>query len=203
MPKSPDTVPFYLFPYQQARLAGVRGFDALLWASRAGQRVRFEAIARSCPLAERRILDAGCGRADLLGHLLENGTVPASYVGLEGIPESVRAARRRRYPRCEIVRADFVLQPEALRAGADVIVFSGSLNTLARPQFYETLRAAWDAAGEWLVFNFLCSRLWCGESWLSWHRVSAVMEFCRDLGGEPRSDTSYLDGDCTVSVRRH
>jgi len=197
-----DSVPFYLYPYYEARQQGARGFDALLWASPEGQRVRFEAIARSCPLAEKRILDAGCGRADLLGFLLERGIVPAHYTGLEMVPASVRAARRRKYARCTIVAADFVRQPEKLRVGADVVIFSGSLNTLSRPQFYRNLRAAWEAAGEWLVFNFLSSRAWTGADWLSWHRRSSVLAFCRSLGGEPRFDESYLEGDCTVAVRK-
>jgi SAM-dependent methyltransferase len=203
MPKAAGPVPFYLYPYHDARRQGAKGFDALLWSSREGQRVRFEAIARSCPLAEAKILDVGCGRADLLGYLLERGIVPAHYTGLDVIPASLRAARRKKYPHCEILRAaDFVRKPEKLQVGAGVVVFSGSLNTLSRPQFYRTLRAAWEATGEWLVFNFLSSQIWCGEDWLSWHRRSSVLAFCRSLGGVPRYDESYLEGDCTVAVRK-
>lgn len=202
MPKPAEPVPFYLYPYHEARQQGAKGLDALLWTSQAGQQARFDAIARLCPLAGKRIVDAGCGRADLLGRLLELGIVPAHYTGLEMIPATVRAARRKRYERCQIVRADFVREPERLRVGADVVVFSGSLNTLTRPRFYRTLRAAWEAAGQTLVFNFLSSQFWCGEEWLTWHRRQTVLAFCRSLGGEPRFDDSYLEGDCTVAVPR-
>ena len=203
MPKPAGPIPFYLYPYHEARQQGAKGFDALLWSSREGQRIRFEAIARSCPLAERTILDVGCGRADLLAYLLERGTVPAHYTGLDMIPASLRAARRRKYERCTILTAaDFVRKPEKLLVGADVVIFSGSLNTLSRPLFYRTLRAAWAATGEWLVFNFLSSRSWCGEDWLSWHHRSSVLAFCRSLGGEPRCDDSYLEGDCTIAVQK-
>lgn len=202
MPKANATIPFYLYPYVEARQQGAKGFDALLWASKEGQRIRFEAIARNCPLAEKKILDAGCGQADLMGFLLERGVLPARYTGMDMVPASLRTARRRKYPRCEIVAADFVSEPERLKVGADVVIFSGSLNTLSRPRFYRTLRAAWEAAGEWLVFNFLSSRNWCGEDWLTWHRRRTVLAFCRSLGGEPRFDEGYLDGDCTVAVRK-
>jgi SAM-dependent methyltransferase len=202
MPKPAEPVPFYLYPYLEARRQGAKGFDALLWSSPEGQRVRFEAIARSCALGGARILDVGCGRADLLGHLLERGIAPAHYTGLEMVPASLRAARRKKYERCTIRTADFVRQPEKLQVGADVVIFSGSLNTLSRPQFYSTLSAAWAAAGRWLVFNFLSSRSWCGEDWLCWHRRSSVLAFCRSLGGEPRFDESYLEGDCTIAVRK-
>src|ERR1700712_272319 len=128
MPKSPksmdDEVPFYLYPYHDARRQGAKGFDALLWSNREGQRLRFDAIARSFPLAEMRLLDVGCGRADLLGHLLERGIIPAHYTGVEIIPATVRAARRKKYARCAIVAADFVREPEKLRVGADVVIFS-------------------------------------------------------------------------------
>ena len=202
MPKATAPVPSYLYPYHEARQHGVKGFDALLWTGLEAQWIRFDAILRSCPLAERRIVDVGCGRADLLGYLLERGIVPAHYTGLERIPATIRAARRRKYERCEIVAADFVRQPEKLQVGADVVIFSGSLNTLSRPQFYRTLRAAWSAAGQALVFNFLSSQYWCGECWLHWHRRQSVLAFCRSLGGEPRLDDSYLEGDCTIVVTR-
>jgi len=118
------------------------------------------------------------------------------------IPASVRAARRRKYDRCEILKTDFVRRPEKLQVGADVVIFSGSLNTLSPEEFYDTLRAAWEAAGSCLVFNFLNSQSWCGEDWLYWHHRQDVIAFCRGLGGEVRFDESYLDGDCTVAVRR-
>lgn len=200
MPKATDSVPVYLHPYHDAREHGARGFHALLWSSREGQQVRFEAIARSCPLADRRILDVGCGRADLLGYLLDRGILPAHYTGLDGVPASLRAARRKKYARCKILAADFVREPEKLQVGADVVVFSGSLNTLPRPQFYRTLLAAWAATGQCLVFNFLSSQYWAGDPWLFWHRRSSVLAFCRSLGGDPRFDESYLPGDCTVAV---
>ncbi|HSF41218.1 MAG TPA: class I SAM-dependent methyltransferase [Thermoanaerobaculia bacterium] len=202
MPKATGPIPRYLYPYHDARQQGMKGFHALLWYSQEGQRARFEAIARSCPLADLEILDAGCGRADLLGYLLERGILPAHYTGLEGIPASLRAARRKKYARCKILAGDFVREPEKLQVGADVVVFSGSLNTLSRPQFYSTLGAAWAATGQWLVFNFLSAKLWAGDPWLTWHRRSSVLAFCRSLGGEPRFDESYLEGDCTIAVRR-
>jgi SAM-dependent methyltransferase len=203
MPKETPPVPFYIYPYHEARELGAKGFDALLWASREGQQARFAAIARSFPLAGKRILDVGCGRADLMGFLLERGIVPAHYMGMDAIPATLRAARRRKYPRCEILpAADFVQEPEKLKVGADVVIFSGSLNTLTRPKFYRALRSAWEATGQCLIFNFLNSQSWCGEDWLYWHRRPSVLKFCRSLGGEPRFEEGYLEGDCTVAVRK-
>ncbi len=197
-----EPTPFYLLPYENARQQGAKGIHALLWTGLDAQRIRFDAIVRNCPLAGLRLLDVGCGRADLLGYLLERGIVPAHYTGVEMIPATLRAARRKRYERCDIVAADFVREPEKLQVGADVVIFSGSLNTLTHTQFCRTLRAAWDAAGQSLVFNFLSTMYWCGEDWLQWHRRDAVLDFCNSLGGKVSFDVSYLAGDCTVVVGR-
>jgi SAM-dependent methyltransferase len=202
MARATGPVPFYLRPYQNARDHGVKGFQALLWSSREGQAVRFEVIARALDLTGRTLLDVGCGRADLLVHLLERGTAPAHYTGLEMMPAAIRSARRRRLADCRIVAGDFVREPETMAVGAEVVVFSGSLNTLSRPQFYRTLTAAWAVARRALAFNFLCSRFWCGEDWLTWHRKQTVLAFCRSLGGEPRAVDGYLRGDCTILMER-
>jgi SAM-dependent methyltransferase len=199
---SSEPTPFYLLPYANARQQGARGIHALLWTGEEAQTIRFDAIVRNCPLAGLRLLDVGCGRADLLGYLLERGIFPAHYTGVEMIPATLRAARRKRYERCDILAADFVREPEKLQVGADVVIFSGSLNTLAHTQFYRTLRAAWEAARQSLVFNFLSTMYWCGEDWLYWHRRDNVLDFCNSLGGEVSFDESYLGGDCTVVVRR-
>src|SRR5262249_53805781 len=115
-----------------------------------------------------------------------------------------RAARRRRLERCTIVQADFVRHPEALRVGADVVVFSGSLNLLSSRAFYRSLARAWAAAGRWLAFNFLFSPALPGDPWLPWHRPAAVMAFARRLPGVAavRRIEGYEPGDCTIVVRR-
>lgn len=192
----------YLRAYVQAHRQGARGVDSLLWEDLRAQEVRFEALARNCRLQGRRLLDVGCGRADLLGYLHARGTVPAHYVGLEAQPWLARAARRKRYPNCVIRVADFVRQPEALHALASVVIFSGSLNFLPRRLFYRSLRHAWAATRRQVVFNFLSSPELSGASSLVWHRKAAVVAFARRLGAMVRVDDGYEPGDCTVVMTR-
>jgi trans-aconitate methyltransferase len=198
----PDRRAAYLGPYSRAHRRKVRGASALLWVGRRDQIVRFEAIARTCPLRGRRVLDVGCGPADLLGYLHRRGIVPAHYVGLEAQSWLARAARRRRYPNCSIVEGDFVQAPETMAVGADVVIFSGSLNLLSSRQFYRTIREAWAATRGWLVFNFLSSPELADAPWLFWHRRSAVAAFARRLGAIVRVHDDYEDGDCTVVMRK-
>jgi hypothetical protein len=131
-------------------------------------------------LAGRRVLDVGCGRAELLGYLLRRGIEPSHYTGLEAQAWLVRSARRRGYPASTILQGDFVREPSRMRVSADVVVFSGSLNFLQSREFYGCLRAAWAAAGEALAFNFLTSPLLTGARGLRWHQPASVLAFARD-----------------------
>jgi SAM-dependent methyltransferase len=194
--------PSYLAPYQRAHGRGLSGARALLWIEKRDQVVRFEAIVRAVPLAGRRVLDAGCGPADLLGYLRRRRIVPAHYTGLEAQPWLARAARRRRYPRCTIVEADFVRDPEALDVGADVVVFSGSLNLLAARDFQRSIRAGWAATRRWLVFNFLCTPDLAGARWLRWHRPATVRALAARLGADARLIQGYEAGDCTAVLTK-
>lgn len=198
----PATTPRYLVPYVQAREQKARGVSALLWEDLRSQTIRFEAIARLCPLAGLRVLDVGCGQADLLGYLHARGIVPAHYIGLEAQPWLARAARRKRYENSSVLVADFVQEPGRLDTGADVLVFSGSLNFLPSPLFYRSLATGWAATRRWLVFNFLCSPDLAGAAGLHWHRRDAVLAWARRRTSSVRMDDSYEDGDCTVVMRK-
>jgi SAM-dependent methyltransferase len=195
--------PEYLRPYYEARQRNARGVHALLWNSEETQRVRFEAIARNCPLAGLDLLDVGCGRADLLGFLRERGIQPSRYTGIEAVESSIRAARRRKYEGVRFIKADFVKKPEILNIGADVVIFSGSLSTLPEDRFYETLERAWSSAVHALVFNFLCTpRSPDDADWIVLHHPATVAAFARSLAGDVRIDNGYMDDDCTIVMRK-
>ncbi len=196
-----DERPDYLEPYERAARRHGAGFGALLWASPQTQSLRFEAIRRLVDLNGKRLLDVGCGRADLLDYLIAHKVRLASYVGIEGVAALADAARAKGHPRSEIIEADFVAELEQLAAAAaDVIIFSGSLNTMDSSGFYSTLRRAYDAAGETLVFNFLCSSRLAGADYLVWHPADEVMSFARTLSDRVRKLEDYLPGDCTVAM---
>jgi hypothetical protein len=195
--------PFYLEPYLQAASRHGGSFGALLWASPRSQATRFHALTRAYRFKGKSVLDAGCGRADLLDYLVESGQGPGHYVGLEAV-EVLADAAEQRHPagKAMIVRADFVSEPIRMFVGADVVVFSGSLNTLQQGEFERTLRVAFEAATEALVFNFLSSPRLAGAKHLLWHRVEDV---CRLVGGMTRDYwviDDYMEGDATVVARR-
>jgi SAM-dependent methyltransferase len=190
----------YLGPYQRAAERHGAGFGSLLWASPATQAARFEAICRLVNLRRKRVLDVGCGRADFLDYLLRRKVKVTSYVGIEGVAALAEVACEKGAGVARIVQGDFLANPELLETGAQVVVICGSLNTMDADGFYSTLRRAYAAAEEALVFNFLCSSRLAGADYLSWHSVEEVMGLARTLSDRVRKVEDYLVGDCTVMM---
>ncbi len=185
-----DEVPAepYLKPYLRAVEQHGAGFRSLLWASPRTQADRFEAMTRLYEFTGRNVLDAGSGRADFLDYLLSHKITPAHYVGLEAVPALAAAARAKSHRNAIIIQADFVRDPSRLLVGADVVVFSGSLNTLDAETFYATIRTAYNAAAEAVVLNFLSSPDLAAAQWLTWHHTKEVMTFAQSLS--PKSQSS-------------
>ena len=197
--------PAYLRPYAAAAQAHGPGFRALLWASRKTQEARFDAMLRLADPRGLAVLDVGCGCGDLVDFLVLRGSAPARYIGLEGVAELADVARRKHPAVAEssIVRADFIAQPWRMRqADADIVYCSGALNTIDESDFYRAIRSAFYAAGRTLVFNFLSSPLLAGETYLRWHYRRDVLSFARSLSRRADVIDDYLEGDCTIAIRK-
>jgi SAM-dependent methyltransferase len=190
----------YLEPYLEATEQYGPGFSALLWASPKTQRARFDAIARAYPVRDKSILDAGCGRADLMGFLLDRNIRPADYIGLEAVAALADVAKKRAYPATRIMCGDFIREPAKFFVGADVVIFSGSLNTISPASFYDTLTRAYDSAAEAVVFNFLSSPALAGKKYLVWHPLERVQGFAMGIAGKVTVIDDYLQGDCTIAM---
>lgn len=152
----------YLDPYRRSAGRYGAAFEVTLWASPASQRLRFDVFTQMSFLAGKRVLDAGCSRGDFAAFLIERDIPFKRYIGIDALCDVVGFAAGRGLANCEFQCGDFVAQPALLGAArADVICISGTLNTMADAQVARVLDAAWDAAGETLLFNFLSDR--CGR----------------------------------------
>jgi hypothetical protein len=206
--------PPYLVPYLRAAARHGPAFASLLWAAPQTQAARFDAFARLCDMNGRSILDVGCGRADLLDFLLGRGIRPSEYIGLEAVPELIAAVARKQpavdniphstapSPSVTIIHADFIREPKRLFVAADIVLCSGSLNTLADSHFYQTLRLAYDAAVQMLAFNFLASPILAGADYLYWREREHVLSFARGLSSTAQLLDDYLEGDCTIAIHK-
>ncbi len=159
MSETHDDTPRYLRPYVRAAARHGGTFEAQLWRNREGQRIRFEAIvslAGTTSFEGRRVLDLGCGIGDFAAHLADTGIAVAEGVGVEAVPELRGAAAARDLPRWSFRAGDFVADPTVIAAvGPDVVVCSGSLNTLPPRRAREVVTHAYAASRLGVVFNFL------------------------------------------------
>jgi len=152
----PPTTSDYLKPYHDAHRRHGPGFDATLWASPQTQQVRFDVLIAHGQLAGRHLLDAGCSRGDLAAYLLQRQVSLKHYTGIDALDAMVQHARARKLPGCDFHTGDLVTHPDLMKTiRADVIFFSGTLNTMQQPMAEQLLDAAWEATGESLIFNFL------------------------------------------------
>ena len=87
-------------------------------------------------------------------------------------------------------------------AAADVVVISGSLNTMDAAAFHSAIRTAFDAAGDVFAFNFLASPRLAGAAHLDWHRPADVRAFAATLSPDVAYWDDYLDGDATIAMRK-
>ena len=150
----------YLQPYRAAVDRIGPRFEALLWTSPETQLVRFRAITQMFDFRDHAILDAGCGRGDLARWLCREQVNYRRYLGVDAVPEMLQFAREQGLPNSEFQLLDFVADEHAFCAAAeggapDVVVFSGSLNTLPQEMALAVVDRAWAACRVAVVFNFL------------------------------------------------
>jgi SAM-dependent methyltransferase len=151
--------PAYLSVYAEAVDSRIPNYRAACWECARSQGRRFEIFAGLVSLAGKRVLDAGCSRGDFARYLLDEAIDFARFVGIDAIPEVIAEANRRALPRSEFYAGDLLLEPSLLATGKpDVICISGTLNTMTEEQAFSVLDAAWLAAEEALLFNFLSDR---------------------------------------------
>src|SRR5256885_861766 len=108
----------YLEPYRKAAERHGDQFGALLWASPRTQAARFEAICELARPSGKKVLDVGCGRADLMDFMVLREIGPREYVGIEAVDELVGAAMRKKWANAQIVQCDFVREPARMKVGA-------------------------------------------------------------------------------------
>jgi len=157
------TADAYLDPYRASAQRRGSNFRVTLWASEESQRVRFDVFTQMCFLPGKRLLDAGCSRGDLAAHLIEQGIDFEHYTGIDALPNVIEHAQRRKLDRCTFRAGDFVTDTSLLKCrDPQIVIVSGSLNTMTDAQVFRALEAAWTAAGETLVFNFLSDK--CGPA---------------------------------------
>lgn len=150
--------------YESRLSPGLDSFEVLDWASRAAQEARFEVLARLLPHRAPhrpavRLLDVGCGLADLRAYLTRRRCAVA-YTGVDLTPGILHEANRR-HPGTSLTLADVFAAPPFPPQTFDLVFASGVFNLrLGNNDHFlqQALPQLFDLAAECLVVNALHHR---------------------------------------------
>lgn len=201
----------YLDPYRRALRTFGAGFEATLWSSREGQRLRFDIMLAMARFEGAIVLDIGCGAGDFAAYMIERRIAFRQYLGIDGLPAQIEAAHKRNLSNCEFLTGDVVADPTILdRIGPDpdLICLSGTLNTMSEDVAKAVLVRAWCRAARGLVFNFLSDRAPTPLLYTDLRpavRFSTVgmIDWAMALSPRVQFRQDYLDGhDATIAIER-
>jgi SAM-dependent methyltransferase len=206
----------YLEPYRDAVKRFGPGFQATLWSSREAQQLRFDVMI---DVAQRgsmclkglegcTILDAGCGAGDFAQCLIERGVNFTRYVGVDAVTEMIDLARQKNLARCEFIVGDLLGDQSLLtNVKPDFVCISGTLNTMDEEHARILVKAAFDAATQGVLFNFLSNRpdeQWHDKDLGPARRFDTIrwLDWTLHLTPRVRFTQDYLDGhDATIMMR--
>jgi SAM-dependent methyltransferase len=194
-----DSTAVFRYHRHRLRTYGAGGPQALGWNGAAGQHVRFEVLTRIGDLAQRSVLDAGCGYADLYSYLRQRYP-GVRYYGIEQVPELLEVAQAR-YPEAEGItlrRGDFLREVLPL---TDYVLASGALNYRQQnPEFiYQAIEKLFASCQLGLGFNLLSWEPVCGGP-LAAYDPATILAFCHQLAPRAELVEGYWEGDFTVFV---
>ena len=190
--------------YHRHRIAayGAGAVRALGWRAESSQQRRFETIAAAADFSHARVLDLGCGHADLKPWLDERFD-GVFYVGVDQVPEFIEEARARHgeCPRSSFFCADF---STAALPESDVVVACGALSyrTAEPDHVFHMLRRMWDACAGTLVVNLLDRARFPAHPLLVGHDPLAVMALADALSPHARLLREPAMDDFTVVMSR-
>ena len=170
---------------------------ALGWQSRKTQFQRFAVLAEVGTLANRRVLDVGCGLGDLYGYL-QSRHIPTVYTGYDLVPEMVAHARQR-YPEAQFTVRD-VLQglgdeqfDYILSSGAFNVDFGNNMAAVQR-----VLRDMFQHCIHGVAINFLSTSAAYHDTVLYHYEPQELYAFCRTFCPHVRLREGYLPNDFTL-----
>jgi len=175
------------------------GPKALLWWDYRSMAVRFRELVREVPVADKSIMDAGCGMGDLLPFLYAKAE-RFRYTGIDKSADFIEVAKQR-YEGHEFRIGD----PFNKKIGMyDVVLSSGVMNgnvpnwLVKRKRMIENL---WEQTGEVLSFNMAGGlRPMAHDSLIAYADAREIFEYCRDFTPRVILRTDYLKNDFTVTM---
>lgn len=178
--------------------------EALHWASRGRQKVRFKVLAGIGLASGDSLLDVGCGFADMLDWL-HSHRLEVDYTGVDLSPDIIAHAARR-HPDAKLLCGDlfdFPFEAESF----DWVVLSGTLNWQLHDDGAYALRVIarmFALCRFGVAFNMLDVR---NREMHELHELvafdpHAMLDLCTRITPDCICRTDYLENDFTIYMRR-
>ena len=139
--------------------------ETIGWGSRESQQLRFEQLFRGIDPRGKRILDFGCGFADLIPYLDQSFEGQFDYVGIDLCEEILDVAAQRYSDRgFSFVAGDLLTQPDSVMGefSCDIAVASGAFSCKTADNMgytTATIRRLSELATEVVAVNFLSTHV--------------------------------------------
>lgn len=199
---TPEAKKIIIDCYRERFLRFKTGPEVAEWKSVESQHSRFAQLAQLGDMSGKRILDIGCGIADIYPFLLEKfGDI--NYTGVDLVSESVNYAKTL-YQDVRLECRDIIEEPFPERF--DYVLISGIFNSVIpeAESFLKTMTtAAFNHANIALGFNFLSSYKNYADASACYHDPYEVLKHCLDnLSWKTNMLHHYFRTDVSVSVYR-
>jgi len=194
-----DSSKIFRYHRDQMRVHGTGNPLALGWKNPNEQMIRFEVLAQMADLNGKKVLDAGCGHADLYPFLKERYPQMAHYCGVEQIPELVKEAMRRYQS-----SPDTSFLPRSFLHGylpvSDYVFACGSLSyRSSKPGFiFDAIKRLYGACISGLAFNLL--KYMPADETLVAYDPENIISHCRTLSNNVVLKEDYDAADFTVFI---
>jgi len=174
---------------------------ALGWSSRHTQQTRFAVLCCIGKLDHTRLLDIGCGLADLYGYLLDQG-IPVEYTGYDLLPDMIERARLR-YPEARFAVRD-VLQGLGTER-FDYIFSSGAFNIDFgdnQRAIRQVLREMFECCTRGVAINFLSIADTNRDPIFCHYDPQDLLAYCQTFCPRAELRQDYLPNDFTLYLYR-
>lgn len=178
-------------------------YRVLDWANAESQQVRFAVLADNVPLANKRLLDVGCGLGDLLGFLRGRG-ITVDYTGVDILAKMAEAAaelQREGHFLCGDIFTEDMFAAESFEVvfGSGIFNLNLGNNLEFLPQAIGRMLAL---TSEYLVFNLLHQRMAIEGHRYFFYDPVETERMLRPLGCKVNIIDDYLANDFTVICRK-
>lgn len=204
-----DKLKIKYYHHKRSKILGADNAKVQGWHSFDSQQVRFHVLCQSLELADKSVLDLGCGYGDFKHYLDEisraqprgNNRI-ASYLGIDQQRAFVKAARARfaNSANTDFINADF---SNFSLPNVDVVIVSGSLNYFSRElnYLYKLIAIMYESSQYAVAFNLLDSRYFTSGKTLVSYNPSEVLSFCLSICPNSQLFDNYAKNDFTIIMK--